>query len=36
MTERKGSNFSISAGIGFIAVSGAVIPTGVVIGGVYP
>ena len=36
MTERKGRNFSFSVGIGFIAVSGAVILTGVVIGGVYP
>jgi len=36
MTERKGRYFSVSVGIGFIEVSGAVIPTGVVIGGVYP
>ncbi len=36
MTERKGRNFSFSAGIGFIAVSGAAVPIGVVIGGVYP
>jgi len=35
MTERKGSNFSISEVIGFITESGVAFPTGVVIGGVY-